>query len=99
MARLGLNIRSQLSPDLVAMMEYLTGAIDRFVQSNMMNGDLRVVALARLFDEVTRLGPKVLFTADYRKGVVVVEPSDRLLDLVAKFRAVEYALRIRRPAT
>ena len=93
MARHGLRIRARLSPDLAAMMDYLRGAVERFVATNMMNFDPRVIALARRYDQVVGLGPDALFTADYWNGAVVVEPTDLLLDLVAKFRAVENAMR------
>lgn len=98
MARANITLKGHLSPDLVEMLAYVGDAVDRFVATDMMNYDARVISLARRYDYLVGLGGvEAFFTLVHQDGTVIVEPTDLLLDLVAKFRAVENALRPRRP--
>jgi hypothetical protein len=82
----GTTIDLRRSPDLQAILEYLDEVVERaHVCNRLEDPDLR-----RLFGRLATLKPGEIFEHEILgRTTMVLEPGDRLLDVVAKMRATE----------
>lgn len=86
MARSSVHIPVRMAPDFAEIARYVERVSDRF---EAVRDDPRVVALRR---EIDAAGADDICEKTFEGGMLILEPSDKLLRLVAKMRAVERAV-------
>ena len=85
-------VQLRRSPDLQALLNYLNEVVERAHLCNRLDDP----DLLRLFGQLAALKPGEIFDHDFLGNVMVLEPGDKLLDLVAKMRATERAMYVQR---